>query len=223
MSGGAGDGERDGVTRRGGRATVGRGGGTRAGSGGSMCTSAAKRRLEIQEAPPAPRAARRGLKPPGVTFVRTPMPETATLGSLPSVFSPLAKALLDGFSEGVVVFDSEGKVLYANQQAREALAGMDLTDAAPDLQPRLAALGGRLRPLRVGALELGEAMFIPGVEGPTTLAAREKEAIVKTLDAHNWKLAETARHLGISRTTLWRRLKAYGLHRDGRSKWAQVT
>ena len=151
------------------------------------------------------------------------MPEAPSLGSLPSVFSPLAKALLDGFSEGVVVFDSEGKLLYANRQAREALAGMDLTDGAPDLQPRLAAMGGRLRPLRVGALELGEAMFIPGVEGPTTLAAREKEAIVKTLDAHNWKLAETARHLGISRTTLWRRLKAYGLHRDGRSKWAQVT
>jgi len=77
--------------------------------------------------------------------------------------------------------------------------------------------------LRVGGLELGEAMFIPGIEGPTTLAAREKEAIVKTLDANNWKLAETAKHLGISRTTLWRRLKAYGLHRDGRSKWAQTS
>jgi transcriptional regulator with PAS, ATPase and Fis domain len=151
------------------------------------------------------------------------MPETLSVGSLPSVFSPLAKALLDGFSEGVIVFDADGKLLYANHQAREALAGMDLSDAGSDLQPRLAAMGGRLRPLRVGALELGEAMFIPGIEGPTTLAAREKEAIVKTLDAHNWKLAETARHLGISRTTLWRRLKAYGLHRDGRSKWAQIT
>jgi transcriptional regulator with PAS, ATPase and Fis domain len=149
------------------------------------------------------------------------MPETLHLNSMPSVFSPLAKALLDGFSEGVVVFDLEGRLLYANQQAREALEGMDLAEGSPDLQPRLAALGGRLRPLRVGALELGEAMFIPGVEGPTTLAAREKQAIVKTLDANNWKLAETAKHLGISRTTLWRRLKAYGLHRDGRSKWAQ--
>ncbi len=154
---------------------------------------------------------------------RRAMPETLSIGSLPSVFSPLAKALLDGFSEGVIVFDADGKLLYANHQAREALAGMDLADAGSDLQPRLAAMGGRLRPLRVGALELGEAMFIPGVEGPTTLAAREKEAIVKTLDTHNWKLAETARHLGISRTTLWRRLKAYGLHRDGRSKWAQIT
>ena len=153
----------------------------------------------------------------------TAMPEAIPLQQLPSVFSPLAKALLDGFSEGVVVFDVEGKFLYANHQAREALAGMDLSEGAPDLGPRLAALGGRLRPLRVGGLELGEAMFIPGVEGPTTLAAREKEAIVKTLDAHNWKLAETAKYLGISRTTLWRRLKAYGLHRDGRSKWAQTS
>ena len=151
------------------------------------------------------------------------MPDALPLTSLPSVFSPLAKALLDGFSEGVVVFDPEGRILYANQQAREALAGLDLAEQTPDLMPRLAALGGRLRPLRVGALELGEAMFIPGIEGPTTLAAREKEAIVQTLDANNWKLAETAKHLGISRTTLWRRLKAYGLHRDGRSKWAQTS
>ena len=63
---------------------------------------------------------------------------------MPSVFSPLAKALLDGFSEGVVVFDVEGRLLYTNQPAREALAGMDLFEGAPDLQPRLAALGGRL-------------------------------------------------------------------------------
>jgi Bacterial regulatory protein, Fis family len=155
--------------------------------------------------------------------VSASMPDTLALHTMPAVFSPLAKALLDGFSEGVVVFDVEGRLLYANNPAREALVGMDLSEGAPDLQPRLAALGGRLRPLRVGGLELGEAMFIPGVAGPTTLAAREKEAIVKTLDSNNWKLAETARSLGISRTTLWRRLKAYGLHRDGRSKWAQTS
>jgi len=163
------------------------------------------------------------LKPCKLTFVRRPMPDTLIMSSMPSVFSPLAKALLDGFSEGVVVFDAEGRLLYANQPARLAMEGLDLSEMATDLQPRLAAMGGRLRPLRVGGMELGEAMFIPGIEGPTTLAAREKEAIVKTPDAHNWKLAETARHLGISRTTLWRRLKAYGLHRDGRSKWAQST
>ena len=148
------------------------------------------------------------------------MPDTQA--PAPSVFSPLAKALLDGFSEGVVVFDPQGKVLYANTQAREALAEMlDPADEAQSLMPRLAAMGGRLQTLRVGGLELGEAMFIPGIEGPTTLADREREAIVRTLDQHGWKLAETAKHLGISRTTLWRRLKAYGLHRDGRSRWAR--
>ena len=141
--------------------------------------------------------------------------------SLPSVFSPLAKALLDGFSEGVVVFDAQGRVLYANQPAREALRELDLSTSAADLMPQLAELGGRLRPLRIGSLELGEAMFIPGIEGATTLAAREKEAIITSLDQHGWRLAETAKSLGISRTTLWRRLKAYGLHRDGRSKWPQ--
>ena len=84
-------------------------------------------------------------------------------------------------------------------------------------------VGGRLRPLRVGSLEVGEAMFIPGADGSTTLAEREKAAIVRTLDQNSWKLAETARELGISRTTLWRRLKAYGLHRDGRTKWTQAS
>lgn len=140
--------------------------------------------------------------------------------TLPSVFSPLAKALLDGFGEGVVVFDKDGKLLYMNTPARDALEGTVDLDDTDDLQPRLAAMGGRLRPLKVGNLELGEAMFIPGVAGPSTLAEREKELIVTTLDANNWRLAETAKHLGISRTTLWRRLRAYGLHRDGRSRWA---
>ena len=115
------------------------------------------------------------------------MPDTHT--PVPSVFSPLAKALLDGFSEGVVVFDPQGKVLYANAQAREALSGLESDEEdSQNLMPRLAAMGGRLRPLRIGALELGEAMFIPGIEGPTTLADREKDAIV--------------RHLGVSPTSL---------------------
>ncbi|MGQ0703645.1 MAG: helix-turn-helix domain-containing protein [Gemmatimonadales bacterium] len=140
---------------------------------------------------------------------------------LPSVFSPLAKAVLDSFSEAVIVFDTQGKVFYANQPAKDL--GLDLSLNAGDLLPALTERGGRLKPLRVANLEVGEAMFLQGTVGPTTLAEREREAIVQSLEEHGWRLAETAKSLGISRTTLWRRLRAYGLHRDGRSKWAQAS
>jgi transcriptional regulator with PAS, ATPase and Fis domain len=143
---------------------------------------------------------------------------------MPSVFSPLAKALLDAFNEGVIVFDQQGRIIYYNISAREALdeAGLDTTSDKDDLLPELAGLGGRLVPLKVGHLEVGEAIFVPRREGPTTLAEREKDAIVRSLEAHSWRLAETAKTLGISRTTLWRRLRAYGLHRDGRSRWEEA-
>lgn len=146
-----------------------------------------------------------------------------TTPSLPSVFSPLAKALLDSFNEGVIVFDKEGRILYLNASGRDTLAeaGLDPTGEKDDLLPELAGLGGRLAPIRVGSMELGEAIFLPRREGPTTLAEREKDAIVRSLESHSWRLAETAKTLGISRTTLWRRLRAYGLHRDGRTKWEQ--
>ena len=150
----------------------------------------------------------------------TPEPQNPP-SHLPSVFSPLAKAVLDAFSEAVIVFDQQGRVFYANQPAKDL--GLDLSLPAGDLMPVLAERGARLKPLRVGNLELGEAMYLQGAVGPTTLADREREAIVKSLDEHGWRLAETAKSLGISRTTLWRRLRAYGLHRDGRSKWAQAS
>ena len=134
--------------------------------------------------------------------------------TLPSVFSPLAKALLDSFNEGVIVFDKDGRILYLNASGRDSLAeaGLDPAGEKDDLLPELAGMGGRLAPIRVGSLELGEAIFLPRREGPTTLAEREKDAIVRS-----------AKTLGISRTTLWRRLRAYGLHRDGRTKWDQAS
>jgi transcriptional regulator of acetoin/glycerol metabolism len=55
----------------------------------------------------------------------------------------------------------------------------------------------------------GEAVFLVGDSAPT-LAEQERQAILGALAATGGRLAEAARRLGISRTTLWRRLRAYG-------------
>lgn len=142
-----------------------------------------------------------------------------------AVFSPLAKAVLDSFDEGVVVFDHDGHMAYANGLARQILGalGEDHPRDAERLMPQLSRLGGRVAPLRVGGMTVGEAVYLPSDSGPQSLADREKRAIVDTLDKTGWRLAESARLLGISRTTLWRRLKAYGLHRERGGNWGPET
>ena len=120
---------------------------------------------------------------------------------------------MESLSDGVVLFDAYGRLVYANDSARRLARIED--DAAPQpadaLRPRLIALGGRVTPLRSGGASLGEVVFLPHAEQPRTLAERERQAIIDTLQRTSGRLAEAARRLGISRTTLWRRLKAYGL------------
>jgi transcriptional regulator of acetoin/glycerol metabolism len=137
-------------------------------------------------------------------------PNLATTPSAP--VPPLARAVMEALADGVVVFDAEGRLLYANGPARGTLGPL----GEDDVRARLAALGARAAPLRVGPEQIGEAVFLP-TDGPETLAERERRAIVETLRATRWRLAEAARRLGISRTTLWRRLKAYGLSRTERA------
>ncbi len=46
---------------------------------------------------------------------------------------------------------------------------------------------------------------------PSTLKEKEKIEIIKTLKRNKWNYTKTSEELGISRTTLWRRMKEYGL------------
>ena len=141
--------------------------------------------------------------------------------SLPSqpAFAPLGQAVLETFGEGVVVFDPYGRMLYANQRARRVIEGLGdgATHRGDHLRERLVAFGGRARTLKQGSMELGEAVFLPEGDHGRTLAERERQAILDTLEVTHGKLAETARRLGISRTTLWRRLRAYGLRPNGQA------
>jgi transcriptional regulator of acetoin/glycerol metabolism len=63
-------------------------------------------------------------------------------------------------------------------------------------------------------------VVLSGEAGSDTLAERERRAILSTLDTTGWKFAAAARMLGISRTTLWRRLRRYGLRRNDRARWS---
>jgi len=134
-------------------------------------------------------------------------------------FAPLGQAVLETFGEGVVVFDPYGRMLYANQRARRVIEGLGdgATHRGDHLRERLVAFGGRARTLKQGSMELGEAVFLPEGDHGRTLAERERQAILDTLEVTHGKLAETARRLGISRTTLWRRLRAYGLRPNGQA------
>lgn len=134
-------------------------------------------------------------------------------GYPPGVAAFSARALLDEVREGILVYDGDGAVVYANAAARRELgAGVDLAGSRlVDHLARLEALGAR----RVqGAPGEPRALLFAIPDGgadSVTLAERERRAIVEELERSGGRLAETARRLGISRTTLWRRLRAYGL------------
>jgi transcriptional regulator of acetoin/glycerol metabolism len=141
-----------------------------------------------------------------------------------SMLSPLARTVLYEVSEGVVVFDVVGRLVYMNGRGRAAVE--EAGDAQPDrhaILPKLSRMGSRIVPLWIGGSKVGEVVLLPGSSESDadrhTLAEREREAILATLQSTGWKLTESARQLGISRTTLWRRLRAYGLDRDNRARW----
>jgi transcriptional regulator of acetoin/glycerol metabolism len=125
----------------------------------------------------------------------------------------LARALFDHFGEAMVVFDADGRLSYANasgQATLDRLAGGGPLDTSTLLQ-RLGRLGGRVERITAGGVLLGHAVYVTGPQVTDTLAERERQAILAALTATGWRFTETARRLGISRTTLWRRLREWGI------------
>lgn len=61
-----------------------------------------------------------------------------------------------------------------------------------------------------------EKLWLPEaeLENSSTLKENEKIQIIKTLKKNKWNYTKSAEELGISRTTLWRRMKEYELRKD---------
>jgi transcriptional regulator of acetoin/glycerol metabolism len=118
-------------------------------------------------------------------------------------------------------------LVYANEAAEVTVRGLkENGQVTRAILPKLARLGARIAPLWVDGSKLGEAVYLPppihlSDDDSGTLADRERDAILQMLESTGWKLTQSANNLGISRTTLWRRLRAYGLERDSRGRWSQ--
>ena len=118
---------------------------------------------------------------------------------------PIGRAVLESLEQGIAVFDTRGQLVYANPVAQRMLATADGMDARRTLLTHEA----RAFPLQDGGTKIGEAILVGGNGTLGTLADRERQAIQDALSVTGGRLAEAARRLGISRTTLWRRLRAY--------------
>jgi len=121
--------------------------------------------------------------------------------------SDLLVNALDAVSDGVLVCDRTGHVLHINRPARE-MFGQSVPASRAELFRHPLAQTAREQQVANAAV-----VVIPRFRPTLSLAERERQAIEQALSESGWQLAVAARRLGISRTTLWRRLKQYGLAR----------
>jgi len=121
--------------------------------------------------------------------------------------SDLLVNALDAVSDAVLLCDRTGQVLHVNRPAREMFGPAVPASRAELLRHPLGQTAKEQQ------MSNAAVVVIPRFRPVLSLAERERQAIEQALTESGWQLAVAARRLGISRTTLWRRLKQYGLSR----------
>jgi len=119
----------------------------------------------------------------------------------------IVRALLDCRDEAIAIFGTRGETLHMNLAAQATLPPTPFPQAVL-LRAYLVDRGGRAVLLQADARLLGEMIIVPQPPG-RTLAEQEHQVIRETLQQTSGRLAVAARRLGISRTTLWRRLRRH--------------
>ncbi len=116
-------------------------------------------------------------------------------------------------------YDWPGNIRQLKNSLRSALALSDdgwieLEHLSADVRgavctvmppPRLATLGFNEEVVPVAPVATGAA---PAQASPASL---EAQALLEALRQHQWNIAQTARHLGLCRATVYRRMERYGI------------
>jgi len=133
----------------------------------------------------------------------------------PHGLTPFVEAILDGFAEGLILFDRTGRMAYANQRGRDVLDRLGRWEGRPsdELIARMSRFRLRVHDIQLSPRRSYRAVFLVPEGELVSLAEQERRAILDAVRGTGWRLAAAARALGISRTTLWRRLRRYGLRR----------
>jgi transcriptional regulator with PAS, ATPase and Fis domain len=148
---------------------------------------------------------------------------TTDWGRPPMTFSPEAMALLETYDYPGNVRELENAIEHAVAVAEgEVVTPADLP-VVMRASRRLEAHAGAGAPGRAGADDEESRRAAAARERAEeanrdawTLADVEKDHIRRVLERHHGNATLTARQLGISRTTLWRKLREYGLARPAK-------
>ena len=132
---------------------------------------------------------------------------TERAGKIGLRFAPEAEALLERY-------DYPGNVRELENAVEHAVAVAETETIGPGDLPAALRTPRLLAARTAGPGPDGTADVEDGRDG-WSLAAVERDHIRRVLERHRGNATAAARQLGISRTTLWRKLREYGLSRTG--------
>ena len=128
--------------------------------------------------------------------------------------------LVDHFLKKIAAKMPQKRLETIEEEALLRLVEYDYPGNVRELENLLehAAIRCRDGVLRARDLPLPEKAPVPESPSPlyqirSPLETVERDLILKMLEANGWKISRTAERLGISRVTLWRKMREYGIEK----------
>lgn len=137
-----------------------------------------------------------------------------------------ASALFSSLGETLICVDADRRISYAPETLRDVIgrSALDVFGPETDGLLRLGEFAQVRTQLRTAAAQpvlvtlapfterraFGEIAYVISLKADET-GSSEAERIRAALETHRWRRDAAARSLGISRATLWRKMRSFGL------------